>query len=197
MVQLLEGNWDSVQFNQRMAERKLEGLLVDVLLANNTRVELKESSQVLAALSHLTYFSPIAIQNLIGRDDFFDHLRRSLDRLAMDRVEDLEHFNQILGLLMNIASDLKPDFNLYLGESDICLIVNRQLAKTIVPARESSDANYKEFVGEARDFALRLFFNVAHGLEGSEEMTTKLVGDVLRDEENLMHHPSRTLLLLA
>lgn len=47
---------------------------------------------------------------------------------------------------MNMASDLKPDFNLFLGESDICLIINRQLAKTIVPARNSDDERYNNLV---------------------------------------------------
>lgn len=76
-VELLEGNCESVEFNMKMAEEKLEGLLVDVLLANNEKVGLAESSRVMAALSHLTYFSPQAIQNLMGKEDFFDHLRRT------------------------------------------------------------------------------------------------------------------------
>lgn len=41
-------------------------------------------------------------------------------------------------------------------------MVNRHLARTIVPARESDNEYYKELVIEARVYSLKLFKNIVH-----------------------------------
>jgi hypothetical protein len=178
-----------------MATNNLEELLVSVMLRNE--LSKSESTQMLSALSHLTYFSQRATQSLIGNDEFIDRLRRGLERLTMETPEDLKYFNQALSLLMNIASEATSDFNHFLAESDLCLVLNRQLARTIVPARQTDNTYYRELVAEAREYALRFFRNVVQGLEGSGEVVARLMGDVLRDEENLLSHAHRTFLLLA
>ncbi len=39
-------------------------------------------------------------------------------------------------------------------------MVNRHLARTIVPARESDNLYYKQLVAEGRVFSLKLFKNI-------------------------------------
>lgn len=51
--------------------------------------------------------------------------------LDMGETENIKYFCSILGLFMNTTSALSFEFNIYLAESDICMIINKQLAKTI------------------------------------------------------------------
>lgn len=62
-------------------------------------------------------------------------------------------------------------------------MINRQLIKTIVPRRTSNNERYITLVDEARDFALKLFFNIVNGMdyEKEEKVVARLAGDVLKD----------------
>lgn len=137
-------------------------------------------------LSSLTFFSRNAVEILVGRDDFIDHLRRQMERLRMDDVEELRFFNQSLSLLLNLTCEAGSDFNFFCAESDLSLVINRQLAKTIVPARDSNNECYRVLVMEGREFGLRVFKNIVQGLKGkgeqqAGEVAAKLVGSVLCD----------------
>jgi hypothetical protein len=90
------------------------------------------------ALNHLTYFTSKSIENLTSRDDFIDYLRVTLEKLDMSNLDNLRYFSNAVSYMMNISSELKRDFNSYLAESDVCPVINVQLAKTVEHCRNQS-----------------------------------------------------------
>lgn len=93
-------------------------------------------------LASLTYFSRRAVEGLIGKDEFIDHLRRRMERLQMQTEEELRFFNQGLSLLLNLTCETGSDFCFFCAESDLSLVITRQLAKTIVHGRDRGRSDY-------------------------------------------------------
>jgi hypothetical protein len=71
----------------------LEEILVNLLINNDQKVTIRQNSQILSALNHLTYFATKSIHHLIAREDFIDYLRRNIEKLPMDLDDHISYFN--------------------------------------------------------------------------------------------------------
>lgn len=63
-------------------------------------------------------------------------------------------------------------------------------------ARQQSE-EYAQVAFEAREYCLRVYCNIVSAIDSQGQVPARLVGDVLRDEENLLRHPEKVFLLLA
>lgn len=110
-----------------------------------------------------------------------------MERLQMEAEEELRFFNNALSLLLNLTCETGSDFCFFCAESDLSLVITRQLAKTIVSSRDGNRSEYfREMVIEGREYGLRIFRNIVQGLTGKGEqqagdVAARLIGSVLCD----------------
>ena len=193
---ILEGHNESANFQLEAGKLRLEGLVLELLQKHGERISLAQATALVAALNQLTYFSRDTSQLLTENIEFIDYLRETMARLDLHSLESLHHLRTILVFLINTTSELAAEYNNYLAESDLSKVINIQLAKTVEIGRQHSE-EYRAAAFEAREYCLRLYWNIVAAIDNQGQVPARLVGDVLRDEEYMLRHSERSFLLLS
>lgn len=193
---ILQGHEENAGFLQEVGRLRLEGLLLDLLQKHGAKMSVGQATELMAALGRLTYFSKATTQLLTDNIEFIDHLRLTIGQLDLHGLDSLQHLRTILSFLMNTTSEFVNEYNNYIAESDLSKVINIQLAKTVEICRQQSD-EYRQVAFETREYCLRMYCNIVNAIDNQGHVPAKLVGDVLRDEEYLLHHQERTFVLLS